>query len=565
MGSLGLDLTKRLLSLCILRDTARVLDIGCGDGAAVDYLRGTLGVEAWGLDMKAKSGVSEQILSGRAEALPFQDAFFDALLFECSLSVIACPDAALQEAARVLTPAGVVYIADLYSPQETAQYAGLPWRVERWPALVSRFTAAGFRVCSFEDHSAELRSWWAGLLFKGTMDSADCRAAVAPLPRGFKAGYFLAVLERERFTPESLLEYQRERRTRQERSAREQSPFYREQTGGFVDAHTIAGQGERMLCVPLGDVARIRTVQTSGTSGAPKRICFTEGDMERTVSFFSQGMRPLVQEGGTCVVMLSNDTPGSVADLLRRGLAQNGVKCIIHGPIQGLDAAAVGKGAQCYVGLPAELFWLCRCAPQLRPQTVLLSGDYVSMSITKVLEAEWGCRVFTHYGLTETCYGLAVQCCAQEGQHIRLDDYIVEIIDPLTGAELPLGQEGEIVVSSLSSEAMPLLRYRSGDIGSLITDPCACGSRLPRLGKVRGRFEYLKHRINIHLLDDLLFALPGIRAYQALLERERLCLTLEGGAADAVVLSKRLGIKVNVEYGVVFPYRGKRKLLLWPL
>jgi phenylacetate-coenzyme A ligase PaaK-like adenylate-forming protein len=315
-----------------------------------------------------------------------------------------------------------------------------------------------------------------------------------------------------------------------------------------------------MLGVALGEVARIRTLNTSGSTGAPKRVWFTEGDLERTVSFFSRGMRHLVREGGTCIAMLSNDSPGSVADLLRRGLARNGVNCVIHGAIQGPEAAEIAAGAQCYVGLPAELFWLCRYAPQLRPETVLLSADYVSDSITKVLASVWGCRVFTHYGMTETCYGLAVQCCAQGDHHIRVEDYIVEIIDPQTGAELPPDTDGEIVLTSLNSEAMPLIRYRTGDIGSLITEPCGCGSRLPRLGKIRGRREYLKNRVNIHMLDDLIFALPGIRAYRAALEKGLLQLTLEGGAVNEGDLSERLGIEVRLEYGKAFPYGRKRAL-----
>jgi phenylacetate-coenzyme A ligase PaaK-like adenylate-forming protein len=134
----------------------------------------------------------------------------------------------------------------------------------------------------------------------------------------------------------------------------------------------------------------------------------------------------------------------------------------------------------------------------------------------------------------------------------------VEIIDPLTGRELEPGQEGEIVLTSLSSEAMPLIRYRTGDIGSLIKSPC--GSPLPRLGKIRGRGEYLKNRVNIHLLDDLIFALPDIRAYRAALEKGLLRLTLEGGAANEKNLSEQLGVEVKIDYGKVFPYGGKRKL-----
>jgi phenylacetate-coenzyme A ligase PaaK-like adenylate-forming protein len=554
-----LTLTKRLLSLCALGANPKALDIGCGDGQTVDFLNGKDGVEAWGID--PKPGAGGQLITGRAEALPFGTASFDAVLLECSLSVIPDPDAALAEAARVLKPEGLVYIADLYAPDRAAEFSGLPWRVQKWETLTAAFARAGFRVSCFEDHSAELLSLWAGLLFEGGYNR-NCKVS---LPRGFRAGYFLAVLEKEPFTPESLEKYRREKRKEAVRRARANSPFYREHTGRFTDADTITAQGERMLSVPLGDVARIRTLQSSGSTGAPKRIWFTQGDMERTVSFFSRGMRPLVREGGTCVVMLSKDTPGSVADLLRRGLARNRVNCVIQGVLQGTETALetllqAAADAQCYVGFPAELFWLCRSAPYLRPETVLLSADYVPDSITKVLAEEWGCRVFTHYGMTETCYGLAVQCNAQEGHHIRLDDYIVEIIDPVSGEEIPPGKEGEIVLTSLNNQAMPLFRYRTGDIGSILAEPCGCGSVLPRLGKIRGRREYLKNRLNIHMLDDLIFTLPDIKGYRAALDGDVLLLTLEGGVGDEQDLSEKLGIKVEITYGKLLPYNGKREL-----
>jgi phenylacetate-coenzyme A ligase PaaK-like adenylate-forming protein len=184
----------------------------------------------------------------------------------------------------------------------------------------------------------------------------------------------------------------------------------------------------------------------------------------------------------------------------------------------------------------------------------------VSPSITAVLEAEWGCKVFTHYGMTETCYGLAVQCHVGGGHHLRLDDYSVEIIDPITGETLPPGREGEIVLDSLNSEAMPLLRHRTGDMGSLVTERCACGSALPRLGKILGRREYLQNPLNIHMLDDCIFTLPEIRGYRAALKGAVLHLTLDGGEADAKILSDRLGVEVRVQYGNVLPYGGKREL-----
>jgi SAM-dependent methyltransferase len=185
----GLGLTKRLLGLRSLGPGAQALDVGCGDGRTVDYLNRECGVDAWGVDVECRGG--ERLVSGRAESLPFGSASFDAVIFECSLSVIADPDAALREAARVLKDNGAVCLAELYLPEGAPKFPGLPWRLDGRETLAARFAAAGFRVACFEDRSAALRSWWAGLLFEHATGS-DLPA----LPRGFRGGYFLAVLER---------------------------------------------------------------------------------------------------------------------------------------------------------------------------------------------------------------------------------------------------------------------------------------------------------------------------------------------------------------------------------
>jgi SAM-dependent methyltransferase len=154
----------------------------------VDYLNGEAGVEAWGVDTECRG--AERLVAGRAESLPFETAFFDAVIFECSLSVMADPGAALREAARVLKNDGAAYLADLYLPEGAPEFSGLPWRLEKRETLAARFAAAGFRILCFEDRSAALRSWWAGLLFAAAGDD------LPKLPKGFKGGYYLAALER---------------------------------------------------------------------------------------------------------------------------------------------------------------------------------------------------------------------------------------------------------------------------------------------------------------------------------------------------------------------------------
>jgi SAM-dependent methyltransferase len=137
-------------------------------------------------------GRGDRLLSGDAAQLPFGPSSFEGVLFECSLSVIRDPDAALREAARVLVPDGILYVADLYALEEPKELSATLGRAERWETLLRRFSGAGFRLLGFEDRSAALISLWATLLFEGAV---DCR-----LPSGFRAGYFLAALEKRRLS-----------------------------------------------------------------------------------------------------------------------------------------------------------------------------------------------------------------------------------------------------------------------------------------------------------------------------------------------------------------------------
>ena len=85
--------------------------------------------------------------------------------------------------------------------------------------------------------------------------------------------------------------------------------------------------------------------------------------------------------------------------------------------------------------------------------------------------------------------GGGVECAAHAGLHLREADLLFEVVDPLTGAPLPVGSEGEIVFTTLTREAMPLIRYRTGDSGSFIAEPCPCGSALRLLATVRERLR----------------------------------------------------------------------------
>lgn len=369
------------------------------------------------------------------------------------------------------------------------------------------------------------------------MNSADSAApAITPLD-----AWISGKLDR----PLSQLnQYRLERLNQVLAYARERSPFYRDHLDRrapqylasladwekvpFVTAADLRAQHQRMLCVSHGEVARVVTLRTSGTTAEPKRIFFSEPDLELTRDFFGVGMSTLVGPGDKVLIMLPGPTPHSVADLLGQGLARIPVHSRMHWPVTDL-AAVAGEiregGFNALVGAPAQVMALARhpAGRALGADTikaVLLSTDYIPRAVVAEIEAVWGCPVFEHYGMTEMGYGGGVQCAAQRGYHLREADLFFEVIDPHTGRPCPPGEPGEVVFTTLTRQAMPLLRYRTGDLAAWEQGPCPCGSALPLLGLVQGRLERgvvlsTGRRLTMSELDEAVLPVPGVVGFAA--------------------------------------------------
>lgn len=253
------------------------------------------------------------------------------------------------------------------------------------------------------------------------------------------------------------------------------------------------------LCVPQGDVQRIVTLQTSGSTSIPKRIAFSEGDLSRTASFFATGMAQLIHRGERLMVLLPGaQCPDGVTDLLRQALTPSGVDVVAGNPEASFDSLHADLSRwhpQCLVAAPHQLSALleavkdesfrrlARCV-----QGIQSSGDILDPAVRNGLESSLDCVVLDHYGMTETCFGGGVQCMAKNGYHLRELDLFLEILDPVSHKPVPDGETGEIVLTTLNREAMPLIRYRTGDAAAWLPGPCACGSPLRRLSSLRGRY-----------------------------------------------------------------------------
>lgn len=362
-------------------------------------------------------------------------------------------------------------------------------------------------------------------------------------------------LSAEKFNFENLRAYQLDRLHQVVAYARQRSPFYRalfhESPSGdfnftaftgfpFTSARDLREDPARFVCVPQDEVSRIVTLPTSGTTGSPKRVFFSASDQQLTIDFFAVGMSTLARAGDRVLILLPGARPGSVGDLLFTGLQRLGCLPFKSDQLDGEEnilELMKAREINLLVGSPVQLQRLAvcdasaPCLPAGQVRAVLTSTDRLPRSIIASLQKQWGCEVFDHYGMTETGLGGGVECSAHAGYHLREADLYFEVINPLTGMPVADGETGEVVVTTLTRTAMPLIRYRTGDISRFLSEKCPCGSFLRRLERIHHRLDEgvgvgggLLRQAD---LDEVVFAVEGVMDFTAALERRDGVDTLE--------------------------------------
>ena len=244
------------------------------------------------------------------------------------------------------------------------------------------------------------------------------------------------------------------------------------------------------------------TLSTSGTTGEPKRLAFASADLERTLDFFAHGISVLVRPGDTVLILLPGaERPDGVTDLLIRALPRIGARGVAGNPAAeqaGFCRELELHRPDCLVAAPGQLRRLLGAhpaSPEIR--AILSSAEPLPQDLEEALVHGWHCEVFDHYGLTETGYGGGVECCGKQGYHLREGDLFFEVVDPVSGEPVPDGTPGEVVFTTLTRQAMPLIRYRTGDMAAMLPGPCVCGSPLRRLSRIGGRFRKVGGRLEV--------------------------------------------------------------------
>jgi phenylacetate-CoA ligase len=265
-----------------------------------------------------------------------------------------------------------------------------------------------------------------------------------------------------------------------------------------ASADLFAAYPDGLLAVAADEPVRLHT--SSGTTGKPKAVFFSRNDINNSAELMA---RSLVMTGVTHKDVLQNMmsyglfTGGLV---MHYGAERVGCLVIPAGPgtserqlmlMQDFHTTAVHI-------LPSYALYFARFLEQrgvnprkdLKLRKAFVGAEPHTEETRRRIEEAYGIDVYNSYGLTEmNGPGIGFECEHKAGLHLWEDHFLIEIVDPVSGQPLPEGERGELVLTTLRREAMPLLRYRTHDITSIIPEPCACGRTHRRLNRIVGRAD----------------------------------------------------------------------------
>ena len=290
----------------------------------------------------------------------------------------------------------------------------------------------------------------------------------------------------------------------------------------FTTDEDLARYSGCLLLTSQSAVQRVVSDATSGTTGESKRVFYTENDLENTVRLYMAGLGELIFPGGVTLICFPFSGPFGLGELIAEAVTRLGAK-----PLRAGSSLSYGEMAalmesekpDTFVGMPVQLLSLLRVCGRGSLRRALVSGDACPPSVIAACETLLGTRLFPHYGSREMGMAGAVTCPAHEGMHLRENMVIAEIVDG-EGRRLPDGETGELVITTIGMEALPLIRYRTGDYTRILPEPCPCGCSLLRLDGVRRGGEEGR----MAELDDALFSIGELVDLRAVRRNGKLVL-----------------------------------------
>ncbi len=288
-----------------------------------------------------------------------------------------------------------------------------------------------------------------------------------------------------------------------------------------------------LFAVPLREVVRLQS--SSGTTGKPMVVGYTRNDLNR----WSMLAGRVLTMGG-----LTADDVVQIA--FSYGLFTGGFG--LHYGAEQLGASVIpssGGNARKQIAIMQDYRTtaLC-CTPSyalhladtmeemgVNPNSLhlkwgLFGAEAWSEAMRREIEERLKITATDNYGISEVMGpGIAGECLARQGLHVQEDHFLMEIVDPQTGASVPDGELGELVLTTLTKEAFPMIRFRTGDLTRRITNTCSCGRIFHRLERIMGRTDDMLTIRGVNVfpvqVESVLFAMEGAEPhYQIVLERK---------------------------------------------
>jgi len=301
----------------------------------------------------------------------------------------------------------------------------------------------------------------------------------------------------------------------------------------------LSGTSYSLLCTSQSQVEKPVTFYTSGSTGTKKRIFFSKADIQKILDFLPRGMNTVIgKEEGRCLVFLQNSQGRGIGGILAQSLNMFGMKgwaADLQDSTEDILKATIENKVNVWFGEALTILRATRILSQttdlskLGMKCIFITMTNIPQSMIDYLEKTWNCHVSTHYGLTESGWGLAVDCDVCPGYHYDEMDHFLEVVHPETGEVLPYGTEGEVVLTNIARDCMPLIRYRTGDIATLYKSEC--GSHLDVLSHIvrrkEGAYKLNGKDIFPAIFDQAIFEMPDTLDYRIFVEDDRFYFDME--------------------------------------
>lgn len=308
----------------------------------------------------------------------------------------------------------------------------------------------------------------------------------------------------------------------------------------FTYPTDLRGSGYGLLCISQSKVERPVTFFSSGTTGVRKRIYFSEADMRHIMDFIGTAMNTIADTEDTRIMSLMTNSEGrGASELFAKSVRSRGMEAVVAdmaAPVEELLEVSVRNRCNVWFGDVTTMYRIARESEgkmelkQLGIKLLFVTMGHISKPMRSHLASAFGCEVIAHYGLTEVGWGFAIECKKCKGYHFNEMDVYTEVIDPKTGKRADDGVVGELTYTIIGRDAMPLIRYRSGDMAYCMD--ADCGQNLRTIGPITRRVEGAvrigkDHLLYPAMLEEVLYTIDEIEDYRPYIDGEQLVLYVE--------------------------------------